>query len=147
MKAGMKIGDANLATKTQPKQQIKHEFKFKDGEKDVTKVLDPEDIKALTDVRGRVNINAELTKILKNKGVPEEQIPEIVKSFNYKNSGLELHQYGKFGKDKLTVIEPEKEHNFDYYLARPKKRQEVLSNAKAADVASAGNPRAAARWF
>lgn len=147
MKAGMKIGDANLAVKTQPKQQIKHEFKFKDGEADVTKVLDAEDIKILTDTKGRNNINAALTKILKLKGIPEDQIPEMVKSFNYKDSGLDLHEYGKLGKDRITVIEPEPEHNTGYYLLRPKKRQEVLTNAKALDVASAGNPRAAARWF
>ena len=147
MKAGMKIGDANLATKVQPKQEIKHEFKFKNGETDVTKVLDAEDIKALTDVRRRTNIDAELTKILKTKGVPEDQIPEMVKSFNYKNSGLELHQYGKLGKDKVTVIEPEPNHNALYYMTHSKGRQDVLSKAKAPDIAAAGNPRAAARWF
>lgn len=147
MKAGIKIGDANLAAKIQPKQQIKHEFKFKNGETDVTKVLDAEDIKALTNVKGRINIDAELTKILKAKGVPEDQIPEMVKSFNYKDSGLDLHQYGKLGKDKVTVIEPEPERKASYYLTHPKKRQEVLANAKASDVASAGTPRAAARWF
>lgn len=147
IKAGMKIGDANLASKVQPKQEIKHEFKFKNGETDITKVLDAEDIKALTDVRGRTNIDAELTRILKAKLVPEDQIPEIVKSFNYKNSGLELHQYGKLGKDKVTVIEPESNHNALYYMMHSKGRQDVLSKAKATDIASSGYPKAAARWF
>lgn len=147
MKAGMKIGDANLAAKIRPKQQIKHEFKFKDGETNVTKILDSDDIEALTNVKGRENINRELTNILKDKEVPEEQIPEIVKSFNYEESGLKLHQYGKFGKDKLTVIKPKKEHKFTYYLAHPKKKQEILTNAKKADIVSADYPNAAARWF
>jgi hypothetical protein len=129
------LNDARLAAATEPKPKaIEHKFKFKNGDQEVTKTLEKGDIDAITRVRGRKNIEAKLAEIYKAKGVPEDQVPDLVRNTNYEQLGLTYKDNKWYYKDTVSEQTPDKKHGTGYYFFHPSERSDVLSSRTPVDV-------------
>lgn len=132
------VNDARLAAATEPKSKvIEHKFKFKNGDQEVTKTLEKGDIDAITRVKGRKNIEAKLAEIYKAKGVPEDQIPDLVRNTNYEQLGLTYKDNKWYYKDTVSKQTPDKERGAFYYTFHPSKRSEALSSRTPVDISKA----------
>lgn len=146
------LNDARLAAATEPKPKaIEHKFKFKNGDQEVTKTLEKGDIDAITRVRGRKNIEAKLAEIYKAKGVPEDQIPDLVRNTNYEQLGLTYKDNKWYYKDTVSEQVPDKKHGTGYYILHPSERSNALSSRTPADVSKVAQTKkglnyAAGRW-
>lgn len=144
--------DARLAAATEPKpKDIKHEFKFKNGDQEITKTLEKGDIDEITGVKGKENIKAKLAEIYKAKGVPEDQIPDLVRNTNYEQLGLVYRDNKWYYKDTVSEQKPDKTPKTGYYMIHPNKRNDALGSRKPADVSKAAQTKkglhhAAGRW-
>lgn len=147
------ISDSRLARNSapDPKQPTRStKFKAEDGtEQPVT--LDEGQISILTNLRGRDKKAAkeELAKMLRNNGVPAEEINRIMNnSQTLKELGL-IWETPKIGSAHYSEVKPELTHGTGYYFLHPIQRTRDLQGRTVEQLFQGANddPRAAARWI
>lgn len=147
------ISDSRLAknsapTPEQPTRTTK--FKAEDGtEQSVT--LDEGQISQLTSLRamGENKSKEALATMLRNKGVPAEEINRILgNSQALKELGL-IRETPRIGPTHYSEVKPEPTHGTGYYFLHPFKRTRELQGRTVEQLFQGANddPRAAARWI